>query len=523
MRTTSVAPQAREVDEDLPQSQERMEGARLKTSLEESPIDDSSFGHQVIAFEEREHRSPTRTEKSPQEPSVDHDEEASEQNDGCCYHFITESRVSRWPRSCSLLLGVVLPLLSLILLSMLFGALLARLEAPDEVSGNNAIVASELERLAVFLATGNFSALVPRFCARLFLINNTEGETLQEQLFDLFNDYRNNNSNESLFQEDINTNETAQMNETERVANAVDLATDLVDHMIGCIKASENVTDDITDLIWNSSKNEDLWQDALDAFLEDGTDADIAVEQLSLTWIRCYPGANPNSTYAGAHPRADNSKIDDLHPIAQRRYFAKVWTADFVRLREERFTADDSDRNLDAREALANRMALQDASGKSGCEWNMPASAWFWFTVMTTVGYGNQSPTTQGGRLLIYILGFVTILAFAGILAAAGYIVSELLEDAIGRFHHFTFLSKLSKRWVSCIFWGCAYYGWMFVIGGVTVWWKKDRLEDDEFHINDGYWFAYISTTTVRDSRSIAHGLALWHAFLRFCLSWFYT
>ena len=163
-----------------------------------------------------------------------------------------------------------------------------------------------------------------------------------------------------------------------------------------------------------------------------------------------------------------------------------------------------------------NRRALENASGESGCELNGPAAAWFWFTVMTTVGYGNQSPTTRGGRLLIYLVGFVTILAFAGTLATAGYIVSELLEDAVGRFLHPKFLSKLSKKWISCLFWGCAYYVWMFAIGIATVRWKKNRLEDDEFNFSEGYWFAYISTTTVSGSRCIARGPVLWQAFLCF-------
>jgi hypothetical protein len=52
-------------------------------------------------------------------------------------------------------------------------------------------------------------------------------------------------------------------------------------------------------------------------------------------------------------------------------------------------------------------------------------------TVMSTVGYGNQSPSTQGGRLMIYLVGFDTILAFAGTLAMSGYIVSELWENAV--------------------------------------------------------------------------------------------
>ena len=293
-----------------------MEGARLnKTSLEEDPTYDSS-----------EDQSPTRTEeKPPDEPSVDHDEESSEQN-GCCYRFIMGSWVSRWPRSCSFLFGVALPLLSLILLSMLFGVLLAKLEAPDEISSNDSIIASEVERLAVLSAVGNFSELVPRLCVQLFLVNNTEGDTLQEQLFDLYNDYLST----SRFNESDGV--PPQTNETE--FPVVDLATDLTRHMIDCLKAGENVTDDIVDLFWEFNGNT-AFQEAVDSIREDNTDAITAIEQLSLTWVRCYPGANGDSTFAGAYSNTDGLSEGGLRPLAQQRYFSGVWAADFLRLREE--------------------------------------------------------------------------------------------------------------------------------------------------------------------------------------------
>jgi hypothetical protein len=152
--------------------------------------------------------------------------------------------------------------------------------------------------------------------------------------------------------------------------------------MVHCLTASENVTtDDVTDLIWNST-DDDLWEDARDAILEDTTDANVAVEQLSLTWVRCYPGANPNLRFAGAYSPVENVTKEDLDPTAQRLYFAEVWTTDFRRLLAEYAAsiAAGSDLSLDERGTIANALALENASGGSGCGLNGPAAAWFWFT-----------------------------------------------------------------------------------------------------------------------------------------------
>ena len=111
---------------------------------------------------------------------------------------------------------------------------------------------------------------------------------------------------------------------------------------------------------------------------------------------------------------------------------------------------------------------------------------------MTTVGYGNTAPTTDGGRAMIFTLGFLSILLFAGILANAGGVVTAIVDDGIDRAN----LSKLNRPWASALFWGSMYYLWMVLIASYYQWWQEDRLEDT-IDYADSYWFAYISTTTV--------------------------
>ena len=86
----------------------------------------------------------------------------------------------------------------------------------------------------------------------------------------------------------------------------------------------------------------------------------------------------------------------------------------------------------------------------------------------------------------------MSILAFAAILGAAGSISSHVVDDFVTR----NGLKVLAQPWIACIMWGSFYYAWMVVIAAIVVQWKKDRL-NETFAMNDSYWFAYVSTTTV--------------------------
>lgn len=105
------------------------------------------------------------------------------------------------------------------------------------------------------------------------------------------------------------------------------------------------------------------------------------------------------------------------------------------------------------------------SSGGSACVINQYGGAWFWFTVMTTIGYGNQAPETKGGQAMVYTLGFLSILLFGGVLAAAGYVSSAIADDTMHRIH----LHKLVRPWLACLFWASLYYGWMCIIALVRT------------------------------------------------------
>jgi hypothetical protein len=87
--------------------------------------------------------------------------------------------------------------------------------------------------------------------------------------------------------------------------------------------------------------------------------------------------------------------------------------------------------------------------------------------------------------MMVFTLGFFSILAFGGVLASTGYIVSRIFDNIADRAN----LKFLSWPWVASLMWGSAYYSWMGLIAFYTKVWKYRRLNDESFSMNDGYWF----------------------------------
>ena len=80
---------------------------------------------------------------------------------------------------------------------------------------------------------------------------------------------------------------------------------------------------------------------------------------------------------------------------------------------------------------------------------------------MTTVGYGSTAPTSEGGRAMVFTLGFLSIVIFAGVNIKAGGILSAIVDDVAVRSH----LSRhVTRHWVFAVLWGVLYYMWMCVI-----------------------------------------------------------
>ena len=97
--------------------------------------------------------------------------------------------------------------------------------------------------------------------------------------------------------------------------------------------------------------------------------------------------------------------------------------------------------------------------------------------------------------MLVFSLGFISILAFGGILATAGEITNAVADDLLLRLR----LKFMTKPCVACLTWGGLYYSWMALTASVTRQWKLHRLGEtaSQFTFSDAYWFSYISSTSI--------------------------
>jgi len=342
---------------------------------------------------------------------------------------------------------------------------LAKLEEPTEVQANNDILANRATLETSRRFHGNVTKELPRICLGILATSSTEtmNATLEKAMDDIFVrvlDRTTDNEpsyNETLL-ENLPKNSTLELLQFMEECGATGL--DIANRFFSLVVLQEYIGDD-----------------------------------LSFNWIRC-DTLGTNSTTSLLQqiwglPYVNRSR---LKPDVQAADAILSWRQNAAILYDETLDmliAENGTSPIDAR-IEAHKYATKTANGFKHCYANSAAGAWFWFTVMTTIGYGNTAPTSEGGRAMIYTLGFFSILLFAVILGGAGKIVVAIWDDFVNR----TKLHHLNIPWVGCIFWGFCYYAWMLVIAAVTQAWKAARL-DEEMDFSEAYWFSYISTTTV--------------------------
>jgi len=143
-------------------------------------------------------------------------------------------------------------------------------------------------------------------------------------------------------------------------------------------------------------------------------------------------------------------------------------------------------------EATSHELAQDEAEVGEQCSLNSAAGAWFWFTVMTTIGYGNAVPTSTGARLMIYSFGFFSILAFTTSIGHAASVMLIIVDKMYGNSHKY--FKHLTHGFPAVLVWFVALLAWLFVITGVHIWYEK-YLDGNPFL--DTVWWTYASITTI--------------------------
>jgi len=368
--------------------------------------------------------------------------------------------ITRFPRTIAIVWGILIPLWMLNFLSLILGVWLASKEAPGEIGRNDDELAKEARANLTSGSVTSITAAAPRFCAELFMAEE---------------DYDQVDIASRITQLSDVTLEQSVRAQSDVFSSQEPLGRDMnwtawYLYMHGCGLAVKDYADEV--MILTSAAER--------------ASADI---ELSFNWIRCHDDATGKfDAYL-----SDKLPMEELSLDYQSETYKRYWDEDRTELQGQ-YYQEFIEEGLSEADAFAKAVnsSLTDATGGDGCTLNGPGAAFFWFTVMTTIGYGNQAPDSNAGRILLYSLGFLSILTFGGILATAGMVTSAVFDDIVIRYG----LRVLAKPWCACLVWGSLYYGWMAIIAWAAQAWKENRV-DGPFDFGDGFWFAYLSTTTI--------------------------
>jgi hypothetical protein len=147
----------------------------------------------------------------------------------------------------------------------------------------------------------------------------------------------------------------------------------------------------------------------------------------------------------------------------------------------------------------ANDKAKRSADGSQECVINTVGGAIYWFTVMTTIGYGNTSVVSVEGRWLIFTLGFLSILLFSTVIGHAGYVMLAIWDHWFRRIGW----TRWTKGGVAALFWLLMLILWIwttavfYMIFVATIYGDAFGDISSFFSWFDAVWFAYITFTTI--------------------------
>jgi len=256
-----------------------------------------------------------------------------------------------------------------------------------------------------------------------------------------------------------------------------------------------SATDQCLDTFVRNATSEIVNSTKLMNFVRECKSNDVIPTNLTITHYREYISIKNVSLSDGMHyfwnictESGSKGSREDYETEYQSTFIFTHWLESFESLASE-YISDGASKEE------ASTRAIQNASGTDACVINSAGGSMFWFTIMTTIGYGNIAPVTKGGRSLVFTMGFFSILAFTAVIGKAAYVLLSIVEDVFIRVH----MPQVTDGWTSVAIWLFITFLWMLVIGESYLEYCERRGYDDysQYDTFDAFWFGFNSVTTV--------------------------
>jgi len=246
-----------------------------------------------------------------------------------------------------------------------------------------------------------------------------------------------------------------------------------------------------------------VYDDCLDMFIDTNAEPTMDVTELKTFMAKCTEDVNSKTEEWKTRLKATREKelIDNIltfdwntcsengMPAShenQGHYSYNRWVESKKMIYAEHIKSEE----IEDSEAL--ELAIDNATSGDFCRTNSAGGAMFWFTIMTTIGYGNTAPVTGGGRMFVMLLGFISILAFGAVSGAAGYVSLIITDDFFKRCN----MTKMIKGWGAVLFWLCLLLLSLLAVALISGLYMDIR-GNPRPPLADLYWFAFNSITTI--------------------------
>ena len=318
---------------------------------EESKISDESTPYQTTQTQAQAQTQQIHEPQQPHEqkheqqtqPTVDDDNDDESDHHRRWYHCRCNLR--RWPRTIACCLGVFIPLQFIVIVSLVLGLLLGKLEMSQEIESNDAYVRQRTTAARMSNDLVRTLHQLPTLCLTLYLDGETE-QSLPETLKAITSD-------PSLLKLYLNTSEFDNTSPTTQQQPEV------------LLRSDNRTIQDMSDFFATCAEVGAVYRDELlntfkEPLINEGTPLSF-----SFNYIRCVNRSSPLAFNAIILPTEQD--MYEAFPTTQAQLYEQSWIQNQQQLELEYSTEE----NLTKIEATAK--SYQDATGSQKCAVNMPS------------------------------------------------------------------------------------------------------------------------------------------------------